>query len=80
MSGQGLEEQESRLKSINMKKTIQVIEDPQTGDLLLDLTEEVCNELGWTVGDTLVWEVQDNGSWALRKKDDNLEQEKEDNG
>lgn len=80
MSGQGLEERESRLKSINMKKTIQVIEDPQTGDLLLDLTEEVCNELGWTVGDTLVWEVQDNGSWALRKKDDNLEQEKEDNG
>lgn len=80
MSGQGLEERESRLKSINMKKTIQVIEDPQTGDLLLDLTEEVCNELGWTVGDTLVWEVQDNGSWALRKKDDNLEQEKKDNG
>lgn len=80
MSGQGLEEQESRPKNIDMKHTLQIVEDPQTGDLLLDLTEEVCNELGWTVGDTLVWEAQDNGSWTLRKKDDNLEQEKEDNG
>lgn len=47
-----------------------VQEDPHSGDLLIDLTEELCNEMGWTVGDTLLWEKREDGTWSLRKKDE----------
>jgi hypothetical protein len=49
--------------------TLNVEEDPLTGDLILNLTDELCEELGWTVGDTLVWEELPNNSWSLKKKD-----------
>lgn len=52
-----------------MIKTLNIIEDPQSGDLLLDLTNELCEEMGWTVGDTLEWIDNKNGSWSLKKKD-----------
>ena len=60
-----------------MDRKLQIVEDPQSGDLLLDLTEELCNEMGWTVGDTLKWEDLGNGSWSLRKIDVVLDEEKE---
>ena len=69
MNGQSSEEQEKLPRSDSMKQTLNIVEDPQTGDLLLDLTEELCNEMGWKVGDTLQWEKLDNGSWSLKKKD-----------
>lgn len=53
----------------NKTTTLDVVEDPLTGDLILQLTDELCNEMGWTVGDTLVWEELPNKSWSLRKKD-----------
>ena len=60
--------------------TLNIVEDPQSGDLLLDLTEELCNKMGWTVGDSLIWEDRGDGSWSLRKKDANLEEKEESNG
>ena len=59
-----------------MQHKLQIVEDPQTGDLLLDLTEELCDEMGWTVGDTLKWEDRGDGSWSLRKLDNALDEEK----
>ena len=56
--------------------TLNVEEDPLTGDLILNLTDELCEEMGWTVGDTLVWEELPNNSWSLRKKDNVLDEEK----
>ena len=50
-----------------MKRELFIIEDPETGDLLLDLTEELCEEMGWSVGDTLKWEDNGDGSWSVRK-------------
>lgn len=57
--------------------TLFVKEDPQTGDLYLDLTEKLCNEMGWTVGDVMLWEDRGDGSWSLRKKDDVLAEKEE---
>jgi len=34
-------------------KIVNVVEDPETGDLMLDLGIELCAELGWQEGDTL---------------------------
>lgn len=36
------------------------------GDYFMDLGE-ICNELGWKVGDTLVWSDNGDGSWSLSK-------------
>ena len=50
-------------------RTVQVVDDPDhPGELLLDLGNELCAELGWAVGDTLVWTDNKDGTWTLRKK------------
>lgn len=49
-------------------KTIMVVEDPQDPDnLLLDLGLELCEKLGWKVGDTIDWIDNKDGSWTLTK-------------
>ena len=49
--------------------TVQVIEDPEhPGELLLDLSLELCAQLDWQVGDTVQWIDQKDGSWLLQKK------------
>ena len=45
--------------------TKQLFEDDQ-GELFLDLGD-VVKELGWEVGDTLVWTDNGDGSWSLSK-------------
>ena len=49
----------------NISQTLNVVEDPVTGELLLDLGNELCAELGWQVGDTLVWTDNKDGTWLL---------------
>jgi hypothetical protein len=45
-------------------------EDPETGDLLMPIPTDCLNQMGWDIGDVLIWEDMQNGSWSLRKKDD----------
>lgn len=53
-----------------MARIANVIEDPDNpGELLLDLGHEVCESLGWNVGDTIEWLDNEDGSWTLKKKD-----------
>ena len=51
-----------------MKVTLDVQEDPETGDLYLQFTEEMLAELGWMIGDELDWIDNKDGSWTLRRK------------
>ena len=37
-------------------------------DLILPFTDEMIQQTGWQVGDTLVWDKKDHTSWTLRKK------------
>jgi hypothetical protein len=51
------------------KFTIAVIEDPDDREqLLLDLGTELCEQLGWQVGDALTWTDNGDGSWTLTKQ------------
>ena len=50
--------------------TIKLIEDPKTGDLILPLTSDILNQVGWDEGDTLLWEELPSGSWRLTKKEE----------
>jgi len=45
--------------------TKQLFED-DNGDYFLDFGD-ICEELGWEVGDTLVWSDNGDGSWSLAK-------------
>jgi len=58
-----------------MKKVVTLITDPETGDLILPLDDEIWEGTGWHIGDTLEWIDQKDGSWLLRKKE--MTQEKE---
>lgn len=50
--------------------TRNIIEDPDNpGELLLDLGNDLCTELGWEVGDTLEWIDNKDGTWSIKKKD-----------
>lgn len=49
--------------------TRKIVEDPeQPGELLLDLGNELCDELGWKTGDIIEWHDNQDGTWTLRKQ------------
>jgi len=48
---------------------VTVITDPETGELILPLDNEIFDETGWEIGDTLEWIDQKDGSWLLRKQE-----------
>lgn len=50
--------------------TVILEEDPDTGDLMMPLPVDALSQLGWDFGDTLVWEDLKDGSWSLKKKQD----------
>jgi len=47
--------------------TIQLEEDPESGDLMLPLTESMLAEAGWSVGDTVEWVDNNDGTWKIQK-------------
>lgn len=48
--------------------TVELEEDPETGDLVMPLPPEMLEELGWKIGDTLVWsQNEQTGDWGLSK-------------
>ena len=45
-----------------------IIEDPEDPEqLILDLGQELCDQMGWAEGDTLTWTDLKDGSWQLKK-------------
>ncbi len=56
--------QELKLKSW----TLNVEEDPKTGDYILCFPPELLEQAGWKEGDTLEWIDQGDGTWQLLKK------------
>lgn len=50
--------------------TREVKYDSQTGDYFLEFPPEMLEQLGWKIGDTLVWEANDDGTYTIKKKMD----------
>ena len=48
------------------------LEEDENGDLILPLSDELCAEVGWKVGDTLEWIDNGDGSWSLKKMEKEL--------
>lgn len=55
----------------NEKKswTLEVKEDPESGDMIIEFSDEILEAAGWTFGDVIIWTDNGNGSWTLSKKD-----------
>jgi hypothetical protein len=41
--------------------------DDGSGDLVLPLTDEIMESAGWKIGDTLEWIDNKNGTWSIKK-------------
>jgi len=50
--------------------TIQVRENGKTKELFIELPPEALAQVGWDIGDDLIWEELDDQVWSLKKKDD----------
>lgn len=48
--------------------TIQVQQDGKTKELYIELPPEALAQVGWDIGDDLIWEELDSGAWSLTKK------------
>lgn len=51
------------------KWTVELIEDPETGELVLPFPPDLLAQVGWDFGDTLVWDMQGDAV-VVTKKDD----------
>ena len=55
----------------NKSWTITIIEaDDGSGDQILEFPDDMMKQAGWKEGDTIEWIDNKDGSWTLRKKDD----------
>jgi hypothetical protein len=50
--------------------TVTVEEDPETGELSLPFPDDLIAKMDWSIGDTLVFEDLKDGSFSIRKKED----------
>ena len=41
--------------------------DDGSGDLVLPLTDEIMESVGWKTGDTLEWIDNKDGTWSIKK-------------
>lgn len=51
----------------NIKYEVIVQEDPDTGDLILPLPQELLDSVGWKEGDDLKWNQTKDGGWVLSR-------------
>jgi hypothetical protein len=49
--------------------TLNIEEDPETGDAILQFPTDLLEEAGWKEGDTLNWSDLGDGRWQLSKVD-----------
>ncbi len=52
---------------MNKSWTITTKEDPETGEIVLPLPEDLMVNQGWKEGDTLEWIEDADGSWIIKK-------------
>jgi hypothetical protein len=57
--------------------TLDIKEDPETGDAILEFPTELLEQTGWKEGDNLTWTNLGNGSWSLTKQDPDVTIEEE---
>lgn len=60
-------------ETLDMKHFI--VKQDDDGELYIELPPEVLDQLGWSIGDDLVWIVEEDGKILLRKRTDDSSHE-----
>jgi len=47
--------------------TVEIIEDPESGDLVLPFPQDMLDKVGWQTGDNLNWVDLGDGTWEITK-------------
>ena len=47
---------------------VQLELNPETGELILPLPDDICAQLGWVVGTELNWIDNEDGTYSLKEK------------
>lgn len=50
------------------KRFTVILDEDEFGDLILPIPDEVCEELGWEVGDDLDYDIIDDDTFTIKKK------------
>lgn len=48
---------------------VKVQEDGKTKELFIEFPPDCLDQVGWDIGDTLLWEELPDGNWSLKKKE-----------
>jgi len=59
-----------RVSSVEESSTLIVQEDPETGEAFIELPQRLLAQLGWKEGDDLQWVEMPDGSWSIKKVED----------
>ena len=64
-----------RVSSVEQSSTLEIQEDPVTGEQYIEIPQRLLEQLGWKEGDDLEWIELENGSWSVKKveKDEDKE-------
>ena len=54
---------------------VEVQENGKTKELFIEFPPGSLDQVGWDVGDNVIWEELPNGSWSLKKKDNDSDGE-----
>jgi hypothetical protein len=57
--------------------TLDVQEDPKSGDAIIQFPDDLLEETGWREGDDIVWKDNNDGSFSLTKKEEVMTQDTE---
>lgn len=58
--------------SLENSHIVKLETDPSTGELILPLSDDMIESLGWEIGDTIEWVDNHDGSWTIRLKKKSL--------
>ncbi len=53
--------------SVPTSQKIYIQEDPDSGELFVELPDQLLKQLGWKEGDDLEWVEEQNGNWTIKK-------------
>jgi hypothetical protein len=53
--------------------TVEVVTDPDTGELMLPFPPDLLSQMGWSEGTDLSWIDNENGSFTIKKKEPKVE-------
>lgn len=53
--------------SVPTSQKIYIQEDPDSGELFVELPDKLLKQLGWKEGDDLRWIEEENGNWSIKK-------------